>query len=388
MENYRNVSPFTNILPSDLFTGFVGRIRELAEIKSAFERNVKGIVILGMGGIGKTSLAQMAAHQLSGQFPGGTYSTSASWAESPEELMMRVLPSHATAPSLLVIDDAEVFEEEGIDAINEQLRTSQNLRLILTSRKDLSLPHYFHRIHLRGLSRREFQDLLTLRNAVAHNQLDDKLAERLFELAGGNALFASLAADAVKNGVVNSWQELFQYVRSYSTPGIVGTDGQPLTRESVEYKHIIVDASSTNSEILGILKRDPELIRKLSPRRFEEIVAEILDKQGYEVELTPASGDGGFDIYAAKKERIGKFLYLVECKRYLPPNKVGVEIVRALYGVVQSKRATAGAIVTTSFFTSGAEAFQREAQHQLSLNDYIVLQKWIDDFPLLHKTAT
>ncbi|MBL8170632.1 MAG: restriction endonuclease [Acidobacteria bacterium] len=136
-----------------------------------------------------------------------------------------------------------------------------------------------------------------------------------------------------------------------------------------------------------MLKRDPELTRKLPPRKFEEIVAEILDKQGYEVELTPTVGDGGFDIYAAKKEGIGKFLYLVECKRYVPPNKVGVEIVRSLYGVVQTKKATAGAIVTTSFFTSGAEAFQRESQYQMSLHDYIALQKWINDFPLLHNTS-
>ena len=98
----------------------------------------------------------------------------------------------------------------------------------------------------------------------------------------------------------------------------------------------------------------------LDHKMLKEIVAEILDKKGYEVTLTPASGDGGFDIFPAWKEGLGQFLYLVECKRYVPPNKVGAEIVRSLHGVVQLQRATAGAIVTTSFFTSGAEKFTRQ----------------------------
>jgi hypothetical protein len=80
---------------------------------------------------------------------------------------------------------------------------------------------------------------------------------------------------------------------------------------------------------LSLLDKSPDLLFQLPSRRFEELVAEILEKQGYEVDLTPASGDGGFDMYAAKKDGLGKFLYLVECKRYTPPNKVGVEIIRA-----------------------------------------------------------
>jgi restriction system protein len=197
-----------------------------------------------------------------------------------------------------------------------------------------------------------------------------------------------VATEAVREGAVASWQELFEYIRGFRTPGLVGPDGRPLRQESEEYKRVIVDVSSANSEIVEILKKQPELFWKLPPRKFEEIVAEMLEKQGYEVSLTPASGDGGFDIYAARKDGLGKFLYLVECKRYVPPNKVGVEIVRSLYGVVQTQRATAGAIVTTSFFTSGAEAFRREVQHQMHLHNYIVLQKWIGDFPLTRDKAT
>jgi restriction system protein len=54
--------------------------------------------------------------------------------------------------------------------------------------------------------------------------------------------------------------------------------------------------------VIEILKNDPALSRQLPPRRFEDIVGELLEKQGYGITLTPAMRDGGFDIYAAKKD--------------------------------------------------------------------------------------
>jgi restriction system protein len=134
-----------------------------------------------------------------------------------------------------------------------------------------------------------------------------------------------------------------------------------------------------------MLQRAPQLAWTLPPRKFEEIVAELLERMDYEVTLTPASGDGGFDIYAARKDGLGKFLFLVECKRYVPPHKVGVQVVRQLYGVLNAHRANAGAIVTTSFFTAGAEQFRSQVPHQMQLHDYIKLQDWIADFPLTRR---
>ena len=80
----------------------------------------------------------------------------------------------------------------------------------------------------------------------------------------------------------------------------------------------------------------------LTPRQFEQVVAELLEKQGYDVELTPPSKDGGKDIYVAKKTSLGRFLYLVECKKYGRGRPVGVELIRQLYGVVEQERVNAG----------------------------------------------
>lgn len=382
MDDFRAVSPLSNVLPPDLFSGFVGRESELRQMRDAFDRGARGVLILGPGGAGKTSLARVFAGRVEEEFPKSVFMTSASWAESSEHLLRRVVPTEVDGPALLVVDDAEAFDEQGLDLLRNAVERHPTLRVVLTSRRALGLPDDYQTIVLGGLSREEFREMLRLRNAFAHGQLDEALVQRLFEFAGGNALFANLATAAVRTGAVTSWQELFEYVRGFRASGLVGADGRPLTKASPEYSRIVVSVSDANAEILGLLKREPELAWQLAPRKFEEIVAEILGRQGYDVTLTPASGDGGFDIYAARKDGLGKFLYLVECKRYVPPNKVGVEIARSLYGVIQTQRATAGAIVTTSFFTAGAEAFRREVQHQLHLHDYIALQKWIGDFPL------
>lgn len=60
-------------LPSDV-GGFVGRKIELDRIRSAYRGGSGGAIVHtidGMPGVGKTALAIRAAHELSGQFPGG-----------------------------------------------------------------------------------------------------------------------------------------------------------------------------------------------------------------------------------------------------------------------------------------------------------------------------
>ncbi|HST61530.1 MAG TPA: restriction endonuclease, partial [Longimicrobium sp.] len=164
---------------------------------------------------------------------------------------------------------------------------------------------------------------------------------------------------------------------NFDHPGILGPDGRPLTQEALEGSRILTDVVNTNEQILRMLRDDPSLVYSLPPRKFEEIVAEILDRLGYDISLTPESKDGGFDMYAAWKDGLGDFLYLVECKRYAPHKTVGVHLVRALHGVVEEKGATAGILVTTSHFTKEAHQFQRRLPHRLSFREYVHFKEWL-----------
>jgi restriction system protein len=99
-----------------------------------------------------------------------------------------------------------------------------------------------------------------------------------------------------------------------------------------------------------------QFLTSVTPREFEHIVERLYSAMGYNTHLTPPKKDGGRDI-VAKKEKIGALEHLlIECKQYTKP--VGVEIVRALLGVVSDEKVNKGVLVTTSTATKGTREFK------------------------------
>ncbi|MGD0232897.1 MAG: restriction endonuclease [Syntrophorhabdales bacterium] len=132
-----------------------------------------------------------------------------------------------------------------------------------------------------------------------------------------------------------------------------------------------------NDEIKRHLAKNPEKLRQLPPDKFEKLVADLLKHSGYDVELTPAGPDGGIDIYAYMKNPVCAFLMFVECKRYQPPNRVGLQIVQRMFGIQQTKKANKSMIVTTSFFTRPAIEEARRYENLMTLADYDDLRRWL-----------
>lgn len=143
------------------------------------------------------------------------------------------------------------------------------------------------------------------------------------------------------------------------------------------FDKIKIDVAQINTELIQKLIEDPKILYEIHPRQFENIVAEMLSRMGYEVTTTPISRDGGIDLFAAKNDLAGNFLYVVQCKRNNVENKVGVKVVRELYGVVNLENANGGIITTTSFFTKPAQVFQERIPHQISLKDFNDMVEWL-----------
>jgi HJR/Mrr/RecB family endonuclease len=90
--------------------------------------------------------------------------------------------------------------------------------------------------------------------------------------------------------------------------------------ESAPEASILV--TDINTELKRYLNKHPEKLYDLTLRKFEELIASILEDLGFEVELTQATRDGGSDIIAYIRNAVCEYLTLVECKKYSPENKV------------------------------------------------------------------
>ena len=104
----------------------------------------------------------------------------------------------------------------------------------------------------------------------------------------------------------------------------------------------------------------------MSGSMFERKVALVLARCGYkDVEITPATNDGGIDIYMRDEQNN---LIAVQCKRYTNP--VGIGEIRDFYGALTKNKISKGIFVCSGGFTSGAAKFCSEVNIQkLELTD-------------------
>lgn len=372
--NFNTIDSFNdNYYSSSFFQNFVGRKKELNKLDKYFKRGGRLAIINGAAGTGKSALALKFANDTKGFFKGGIYNTSTFSPETITSLVRKILPKSISKSTLLILDGVGIFTKESLQEIVSVLKLYPLLSIILISQEPTGvIINNQISIVLSGLNADEFAVLV--RNRL--KSVNPELLYKYYKLVKGNPLLAEVATDSIRKGILK-WDQIFKGLKNFKYSGILGVDGKSNDPLMKVPEKIIFDTKRANDEIISLLKKNPKLILSMPPRKFEEIIAEILYRLGYEVKLTAPVWDGGFDIYAAKNESIGKFLYLVECKRYIPPLNVGVQVVRSLYGVVQQKNANAGIIVTTSFFTSNAKELQKELKYQIQLQDYLQIQKWL-----------
>jgi restriction system protein len=120
-------------------------------------------------------------------------------------------------------------------------------------------------------------------------------------------------------------------------------------------------------------RRMAEPFADLTWRQFEQVVGELFREKGYRAEETGGGGaDGGVDLVL----RRGGERYLVQCKQWRA-YKVGVEVVRELYGAMAARGAAGGFVVTSGRFTDEATKFAKGRNIQLV--DGARLQRWTNE---------
>jgi CheY-like chemotaxis protein len=198
----------------------------------------------------------------------------------------------------------------------------------------------------------------------------------------------ALTSDEGCLGVIHKADDLVEAIgetlgQLVTVPGLVDAEGRPLSADDPSRKDLFARLSATEAAVLEALRRRPVLMRNLHPRDFEELIGELFTRNGFRVEMTPSTHDGGADLYAVLDTNLDELRFAVECKRYAPDNPVGPRLVRELRGVVNREQAVCrGVLVTTSRFTKGAYKEQRATPAILTLQDFDRIAGWLRGEPI------
>lgn len=101
--------------------------------------------------------------------------------------------------------------------------------------------------------------------------------------------------------------------------------------------------------------------RALGSRKFEDAIAEVFRRAGYQVHQTPYSRDGGKDAILWKGDK----KYLLECKCYREEGLTGRRDLQILFAAMREARATEAFFVTTGSFTSTAVQYAKMSRIEL-----------------------
>lgn len=339
---------------------FIGRSRELDLLTSYLESSGGTVaVIKGAAGIGKSYLARCYA-----EIHKNRYSNLAHWRGYNLPQKFQLSPN-----TLLIIDDADEIDNEVIEGVKD---SNPGIKIIVTGRVLEKInADKFLVLNLQAFNMDETLHMLRIWTN-AEIEIDRSSLDLYMKKSQGNPALLSLIIYLIKKLGLSTVNKLIYEPAIINDSGIILPPEKKI--ETPIMFNIKTDVSNINDQLMRYIAENPFYMHELSPRDFEEMMAKLFADLGYSVELTKKTRDGGKDIYIAKKNEIGKFLFLVECKKYAPNHPVGVDVVKSLYGVMGMEKTepTGGIIATTSYFTRDArqEIIDKKKEYRVSLHDY------------------
>jgi len=123
-----------------------------------------------------------------------------------------------------------------------------------------------------------------------------------------------------------------------------------------------------------------EKVKKIPPPFFERLVVDLLLRMGYGGSREDAgrtlgkSGDGGVDG-VINEDRLGLDVVYIQAKRW--EGTVGRPVVQAFAGSLDGVRARKGVLITTSGFSSDAQAYVQAIEKRIVLIDGQLLAKFM-----------
>lgn len=358
--------------PEYFLSNFFGRNEELEILqKSLIDRGERIIAITGNNATGKTALWKVFIEMNKDRYDSNIeviYGHRAGYE----------FPEISEEKELVILEDLSfVFSPRLEKGIEEYINRYSKKQFILVSPFKIEMAQFNPTTHIHLSNLDVSSTELALSKLLSQTRSKAELNE-IVNLTSGNPFLIKLVANYLNSGEYNLSKivELIQDGLNYR--GLSGGDNKLLLNTSPEFELIKNDIVVVNKSILDRIKKRPDDVYKLTSRQFEEMVAELMIKRGYRVDITKATHDGGKDLIIANHTDIGNFMYYVECKKYDALRPVGVNLIRELAGTITADRVTAGLMVTSSYFSPDAIEFTEKFRYQIGLVDFIKLKEWLN----------
>ena len=238
--------------------------------------------------------------------------------------------------------------------------------------------------------------------SIEDSPTDDEIDEFIFS----NALFEGETVELLVDegflgfsariiDVSDKWLDKFKEdIESWvSTNSWLGADGPVWTcllERKVDESHLWtpsnnarpqwIDSSPSCLLLAADLISKGKLLSEMGWRDFEELIGLLLENEGWKVEVTRATRDGGIDVVAIKNDKLlGEIKSIWQAKKYGPTNKVRLSEVRELSAIREEAKATKAFIVTTSRLTRDAIEWIKRDIYRLGYKEHENVEQWVKE---------
>lgn len=169
--------------------------------------------------------------------------------------------------------------------------------------------------------------------------------------------------------------DLLKYKHSLATDTLFPTEQMEVTRDDM-YGNLF-DDNIVKVEEYHLESKD---INHLTPLMFEALIAVLFEKQGYEVHLTPTSGDKGVDVVVLGKEN-----FIIQVKQ--SANKIKHDCVQEIVTAKAYFDRVYGVNFKMKVFANneyGNTAISLAEPHNVELNSFNHIEVLLKQFPILN----
>lgn len=144
--------------------------------------------------------------------------------------------------------------------------------------------------------------------------------------------------------------------------------------ESLDTMH----GSFFDQRFIDYLSRNFPEIDRMNWRKFEALVCEFFEKNGWCVKIGPGRNDNGVDarVWPKAEDKALPPAIVVQCKRQ--KEKVSKVVVKSLYADILSEGAMSGLVVTTNALSPGAEQMRKARSYPIETVDRKTLRSWVE----------